>query len=564
MPNPRGRPSLIVVLKVFVSTVLLAATAGWLWHAHGEPELWAHSRPDWWRVLAHGWYPEAARYVGSLWRAGPFQSAVYAAVSIFCVLTIFALPFVCSSLVRVALSTIVVPGIGYDITMFDIGGDLPSFGATDTVLSNVRFGLEGTAQQYLPQISRNLALVAVALPIFWWPPPILSRRAAWIPVAIVLAATAGVLGIFWRTAGSTAFFPSPFTSYLNAYVAVTSADRPIAALDYSGSPISRFRYIVFIVDESVRGDYLSINNPAIRTTPFLLSREGDIANFGEAVSAANCSIDSRRALRFGYQEGDMPSAHAHQRLPPFWLHAKRAGLQTVYIDTYGSVTLLVNDMKHSEAALIDKRIIVQDKPQYLRDEVAARDLRELLRDPSPKFIFVEKFGVHIPYDKMYPPTQNFFDADMGRFGFEDRANMLKHYENSIRWNVDHFFEDVLRAPLPHDTLILYTSDHGQSLSERGRTTSHCNQGPNAVQGEANVPLFAITGNPDWDEKFKSAARRNFGRASHLEIFSTLLVTMGYDPQWVHAHHGPSLLDDLPAQPRRFWATGAFQHYDPTR
>jgi glucan phosphoethanolaminetransferase (alkaline phosphatase superfamily) len=218
-------------------------------------------------------------------------------------------------------------------------------------------------------------------------------------------------------------------------------------------------------------------------------------------------------------------------------------------------------MTRSEAALIDQRMAVQEMPQYGRDQAVARDLDALMRDPSPKFIFVEKFGIHVPYDKMYPPAHNVFGADMEQFGLDDRTNMLKHYENGIRWSVDQFFERVLTVPVTRDTLILYTSDHGQSLSEGGRTTTHCNQGSNAVKGEADVPMFAVTGNPDWDERLKASARRNFGRTSHLQIFSTLLVAMGYDPQWARAHHGPSLLDDAPARPRRFWATGAFQQYD---
>jgi glucan phosphoethanolaminetransferase (alkaline phosphatase superfamily) len=562
---PNGRASLVVAFKILVSVTLVAGTIGLLWQGRGAAEFWAHSRPPWWLTLAGGWYPDVLRYVGWLWQSGSIQSVAYAAVSTLCVLTIFAIPFIVSTFVRVVIGAIATVGLGYDLTMFDVGGSLPSLSATDTILSNVHFGLQGTAQLYLSQVGRNLALVVAALLAFCWPPPALPRRVAWIPLAIVFAATAGVVGIFWKTAGYTTLFPSPFTSYLNAYEVLKQADRPIAALSYPGRPVSRFRYVVFIVDESVRGDYLSINNPSIPTTPFLLSRRSDIANFGEAVAAANCSTDSRRALRFGYRDEDLPSGHPAERLPPFWRYAKLAGLMTAHIDSYGSVTNLANDMTPSEAALIDRRIVVQDNPQYVRDEAVARDLRELLSDASPKFIFVEKFGIHVPYDKMYPPRQNAFSADMTRFDLDDRTNMLRHYENGIRWSVDHFFEILLSNPVPRDTLILYTSDHGQSLMEEGRTTTHCNQGPNATNGEADVPLFAITGDPEWNGMLQAAAHRNFGRASHLQIFGTLLTAMGYDRPWIFQHHGLSLLDDVPATlTRRFWATGAYRQYDRDR
>jgi glucan phosphoethanolaminetransferase (alkaline phosphatase superfamily) len=562
---PKGRAALVVALKVIVSATLVAATIGLLWHGRGGPELWAHSRPSWWLTLAKGWYPDVIRYVGWLWQAGSIQSMAYGVVSSLCVLTIFALPFIGGTVVRVIASAIVVLGLGYDLTMFDIGGGLPSLAATDTILTNVDFGLQGTAQLYLAQVGRNSALAVVAMLVFCWPPPALPRRVSWIPLAVVLAATAGVAGIFWKTAGYTTLFPSPFTSFLNAYTVLKHTDRPIAQVDYPGKPVSRFRYIVFIVDESVRGDYLSINNPSIPTTPFLLSRRDDIANFGEAVSAANCSTDSRRALRFGYRDEDLASGRAAERLPPFWRHAKLAGLMTVHIDSYGTVTNLANDMTRSEAQLIDRRIVVQGDPQYLRDAAVERDLRGLLHDTSPKFIFVEKFGIHVPYDKMYPPAQNVFGADMTRFDLRDRTNMLRHYENGIRWSVDHFFETLLSNPIPRDTLILYTSDHGQSLMEEGRTTTHCNQGSNATKGEADVPLFAMTGDPEWNGMLQAAAHRNFGRTSHLQIFGTILAAMGYDRQWIRQHYGLSLLDDVPAtQVRRFWATGAYRQYDQDR
>jgi glucan phosphoethanolaminetransferase (alkaline phosphatase superfamily) len=551
-----------VALKFLAAAILVAATAGLLWQSHDRPDLWAHSRPAWWLTLAGGWYPQVADYVRWLSEAGSLRPLIYTTVSVLCVLAIFAAPFVANTLFRVVVSAAIIVGIGYDLIMFDIGGGLPTSAATDTILSNIRFGFGGTVQLYWPAIGRNLVLALAAMVVFCWPPPPSTRRLASIPVAIVLAAVTGVVGIYWRTDGYTALFPSPFSSFLNAYAVLRSTDHPIAQLTYPGSPVARFRYVVFIVDESVRGDYLSLNNSSVATTPFLLSRQEDIANFGEAASAANCSLDTRRALRFGYKEEDLPSGRASERLPPFWRYAKRAGLTTAYIDSYGTITNYAGDMTRSEAALIDQRIVVQDEPQYIRDEVIARNLQAQLRDPSPKFVFVEKFGIHVPYDRMYPPDQNVFGADMEHFELRDRANMLKHYENGIRWSVDDFFAKVLKEPLPRDTLILYTSDHGQSLSEEGRTTTHCNQGSNAVRGEADVPLFAITGDPEWTAMLTAAAHRNFGRTSHLQIFATLLAAMGYDREWIRQHYGLSLLDDVPADTRRrFWATGAFQQYD---
>ena len=268
-------------------------------------------------------------------------------------------------------------------------------------------------------------------------------------------------------------------------------------------------------------------------------------------------------MRFGFRDGDLgQSATALKSLAPFWEYARHAGLEAVYIGTTVTAAQPMNEMIHGEGALIDEQIMVGDTPQYIRDGVIADKLRTLMFEPRRKFIFVEKFGIHVPYDKMYPPEQNVFKADTTTpFDLRDKANLVKHYENAVRWSVDRFFSSLLKDGMPPNTLIIYTSDHGQSLSE-GRITSHCNQGLLATKGEAEVPLFAIASNHEWAKELSKGASLDFDRASHLEIFPTLLAAMGYQPQWIADHFGLTLMDKIPNErKRRFWATGSIRVYD---
>ena len=50
-----------------------------------------------------------------------------------------------------------------------------------------------------------------------------------------------------------------------------------------------FNKIVMIMDESVRGDYVSLNDATHNTTPFLKTTD-HLVNFGVAISGGNCSI----------------------------------------------------------------------------------------------------------------------------------------------------------------------------------------------------------------------------------------------------------------------------------
>ena len=60
--------------------------------------------------------------------------------------------------------------------------------------------------------------------------------------------------------------------------------------------------------------------------------------------------------------------------------------------------------------------------------------------------------------------------------------MLAQYSNAIAWSVDEFFRNLLPAVDLHKTLIVYTSDHGQSLLP-GRI--------HALQHDADVPLGEV-------------------------------------------------------------------------
>jgi glucan phosphoethanolaminetransferase (alkaline phosphatase superfamily) len=561
----KGFVTAIGFAKIVASAFLLAGTLGLLWHQRELFVHWAHIRQPWFLTLANGWYPVTVKAIQALSVSGLFPTAIYVLVTVLCVLSFFAVPFIGNPYLRILCSVLLVVGVGYDLTIYDIGGELPSFEITDTILSNVGFGLEGTAQLYIGEVGRNVAFVVPILVIFCLRPPKLRMPFTLLPPTIAACATGGVVAVLLATHGGTSLFPSPFASYFNAFkVTKGYAETPVAEADYPASAHSEFRQIVLIVDESVRGDYLSLNNPSLDTTPFLVSERPNIANFGIAATTANCSTDARMALRFGSRESDFGRLiDVLKRLPPFWRYAKLAGLETVYVDAYGSATLLTHDMTREELRLVDDRIIVDDKPQYVRDRVVADKLRRLLSDPKPKFVFVEKFGTHAPYDKMYPPSDDIFGADTSRpFSLTDRPNLVKHYENAIRWSVDTFFSTLLKDGVPPDTLIFYTSDHGQSLSEGTRTTTHCNQGAAANKGEAEVPLFAITGNSKWKAALSNAAEENYGRTSHFEVFPTLLAAMGYDPTWISQRYGLSLLDRIPENRiRHFWATGSISTYD---
>jgi len=91
--------------------------------------------------------------------------------------------------------------------------------------------------------------------------------------------------------------------------------------------------------------------------------------------------------------------------------------------------------------------------------------------------------------------------------------------------------------------IVYTSDHGQDLHERGNPgkNTHCG-GENANIEEGLVPLVVITDGHQSEQDWQKNLQNNFQSSSHYMIFPTLLVLMGYQKNDVRKIYGATLLD----------------------
>src|SRR3546814_21003539 len=108
-------------------------------------------------------------------------------------------------------------------------------------------------------------------------------------------------------------------------------------------------------------------------------------------------------------------------------------------------------------------------------------------------------------------------------GAESWRRYRNSYRNSLLWTVGGFFDQLFAGGVPAGALIVYTSDHGQTLHERGDagTTTHCSPAPAPAEGA--VPLVVVDAGGAW----AAAAPRHFDASSHYRIFPTLLSPMGY-------------------------------------
>ena len=145
------------------------------------------------------------------------------------------------------------------------------------------------------------------------------------------------------------------------------------------------------------------------------------------------------------------------------------------------------------------------------DNKLATEVVAWARRPGPGFLFVEKIGLHVPYERNLPAG---ISAGAGRAarawgGKTRRRTRGRHRQElrgrGIRLRVDDFFRRLLPTLTRPGTLLIYTSDHGQSLYDGPYDAGNCT-GPGAVEGQGMVPLVVFASDADTRLQFQDAAR----------------------------------------------------------
>jgi glucan phosphoethanolaminetransferase (alkaline phosphatase superfamily) len=309
--------------------------------------------------------------------------------------------------------------------------------------------------------------------------------------------------------------------------------------------------IVFIVDESLRGDHLSLNGYDKPTTPMLdeLNRKNYVKNWGIAVSGTTCSGTSNNLMLTGLT--DLPD-HDYQvyKMPTVFQYAKAMNYKTYYFD--GQVSDIWNgkpsDIPDFGEWIKESELSKNVSNKYDIDGEIARRIKEITENSTGNFIWVNKYGVHKPYTDSYPVPEDNTPSDKYKFIYNPeilKEELKNQYDRAIIYNSQSFFSGLFSNGVTKNTFYIYTSDHGQTLSEHGETISHCSN----TKNEALVPLFIISEPaelPTVDTNYK---------ASHSNIFATILDLMNFPENERKYNYSPSLLKAKSAdsRPRHYYA-----------
>ena len=294
--------------------------------------------------------------------------------------------------------------------------------------------------------------------------------------------------------------------------------------------------IIYVIDESVRGSNLSLNGYPRATTPFLQSLEtrGLLKNLGICVAASSFSHISNAYLITGHNAFP-DDAFRTARNPTIFDYAKKMGYETIYIDIdKGYLSSLVKAAGDSPVRSLDRWMTDQSFEDHrvdfetTKDLGIARFLSRLLNERGGYFVLINKKGLHFHYRNRYPddiastiwkPVMEASDPiDPSATG---REKLVNTYDNGIRFQVDEFFRVFVSEMTNQNYVILYTSDHGQTLAEHGQVYTHMK--PDEVI--VDVPDFLVSGKRYSRKGLLDGISPGI-RVSHLNNFATLLDLMG--------------------------------------
>ncbi len=329
----------------------------------------------------------------------------------------------------------------------------------------------------------------------------------------------------------------------------------------------KFDHIIWIVDESVRGDQLSVNNTSLNTTPFLDSIEANIYSLGVASSGSVCSDYSHIIMMSGVQPHQLPDKTNYiRKSPTIFQYALKAGYHTNLIYSPGYEDEPHGFLTEYDFQFIENRhhtkMLNPAMPHYNFDFKSLEELEKIIGNQERSFTYFLKYGCHFHYETAYPPERKYFQPtqQVSDWKREDRQILLNSYYNALRWTVDEFFRSLMNTLSEYTgkkILIIYTSDHGQNLLEYPEIKmTHCMK-ENAPSVMAMVPMILMSPEPDNLSQHIPAINNRQSSPSHFQVFPSTLQWMGYDSSFINKKYGPTFFSEHQDSSRIFMSGDIF-------
>ena len=229
------------------------------------------------------------------------------------------------------------------------------------------------------------------------------------------------------------------------------------------------RLLLLVVGETARAQNWGLNGYARQTTPEL-SRIPDLINFSQVTSCGTSTEVSLPCMfsPYGRRDYNEERIRSHQSL----LHVlDHAGIATLWRDNQSGCKGVCDGLRTQRLDATQDASLCNDK--RCLDEVLVKDLlAQLSPGAGDRVVVLHQLGNHGPnYFERYPPAFKRFTptCDNPELGECERQDIVNAYDNALLYT-DHVLAEaigLLAKQDDYDSALIYVSDHGESLGEKG-------------------------------------------------------------------------------------------------
>jgi lipid A ethanolaminephosphotransferase len=228
----------------------------------------------------------------------------------------------------------------------------------------------------------------------------------------------------------------------------------------------RKEIVVLVIGEAARAQNFSMYGYAKDTNPY--TAQTSLVALPVGNSCATNTISSTACI-LTHEGKDAPS---HTKFEPLPSYMTRHGIETIYrTNNWGPPPITVNT--YQTAIEIAQQCTMDPCPSLKLDEALNWGLSDALRNSTSKRIFVtlHQSGSHGPtYYLKYPKKFATFKPECKTVQVSNcsQDELANAYDNSIRYT-NFLLADLISQlqSVDADSVMIYVSDHGQSLGENG-------------------------------------------------------------------------------------------------
>lgn len=278
--------------------------------------------------------------------------------------------------------------------------------------------------------------------------------------------------------------------------------------------------VVFVLGESARGDRFSINGYTKETSKEL-EKVGNLLSYKNATSCHTSTLNSIPCLmtRILERQYDITIKESS-----FVQILRDLGYKTFWFS------------KHSAQKRVDTFCQEAEVCEYLSQTPYDMELIERFRGiedlKKPTLVVLHMLGSHLDYNARVPKEfQKFTPLCLGNVSGCSKESLDNSYDNTILYT-DHFLAALIGQLQDKNAMLLYTSDHGESLGEGSVMARYGHATPPSIapREQRDVPFMLwfsdkyLASHPD----LNLTKMHSLDEVSHDNVFETLLGAAGVE------------------------------------